>query len=188
MTTLGIISDTHVFDGGKGRVPDFVFELFGRESVSQILHGGDIVAWSLIEKLEEIAPVAVVRGNNDPASYALPCARLLRVENLCIGLAHGDVPGEVQGGVAASSVKPLRGIRGNGITAANALSHFANDAVSCVVFGHSHNPLSHVLALASREVLLFNPGSPTDKRYAPNFSVGLLRVNGDHIKAELHVW
>jgi putative phosphoesterase len=180
MTKIGVLSDTHVFDSGRRQVPTAVFELFKQEGVSRILHGGDIVAWSLIEALEAIAPVSVVRGNNDPGSYGLPNSLRLQIEGVTIGLAHGDV--------AIGSPKPIKGIKGNGSTAANALSHFADEPIDCCVFGHSHNPLSHVIELAGREVLLFNPGSPTDRRYSPHFGCGILTVEGDKLSAKLVVW
>ena len=54
---IGIISDTH----GLLR-PEVIDALQGCEV---ILHGGDINKQEIIDQLEEIAPVYVVRGNND---------------------------------------------------------------------------------------------------------------------------
>lgn len=54
---IGIISDTH----GLLR-PEVIQALEGCEA---ILHGGDISKQEIIDQLEEIAPVYVVRGNND---------------------------------------------------------------------------------------------------------------------------
>lgn len=54
---IGILSDTH----GLLR-PETLHALNGCEA---ILHGGDINKPEIIEKLEAIAPVYVVRGNND---------------------------------------------------------------------------------------------------------------------------
>lgn len=54
---IGIISDTH----GLLR-PEVTKALEGCEA---ILHGGDITGSEIIEKLESIAPVYVVRGNGD---------------------------------------------------------------------------------------------------------------------------
>ena len=42
--------------------------------------------------------------------------------------------------------------------------------VDCIVFGHSHRPLLARIDGA----LMFNPGSPTDQRWAPSFSIGVL--------------
>ena len=54
---IGIISDTH----GLLR-PEVVEALKG---CSCILHGGDINRQEILDTLEDIAPVYVVRGNND---------------------------------------------------------------------------------------------------------------------------
>ena len=54
---IGIISDTH----GLLR-PEVIEALKGCDA---ILHGGDINRREIIDQLEEIAPVYVVRGNND---------------------------------------------------------------------------------------------------------------------------
>jgi putative phosphoesterase len=57
MTKIGILSDTH----GLLR-PEVLQALQG---CSAILHGGDINRQEMIDRLEQIAPVYVVRGNND---------------------------------------------------------------------------------------------------------------------------
>lgn len=54
---IGIVSDTH----GLLR-PEVIEALVGCEA---ILHGGDINSRALLDRLGEIAPVYVVRGNND---------------------------------------------------------------------------------------------------------------------------
>lgn len=54
---IGIISDTH----GLLR-PEVITAL---DKCNVILHGGDINRQDIISRLEEIAPVYVVRGNND---------------------------------------------------------------------------------------------------------------------------
>ena len=54
---IGIISDTH----GLLR-PEVIEHL---EGSSLILHAGDINRQEILDKLEQIAPVRVVRGNND---------------------------------------------------------------------------------------------------------------------------
>ena len=56
-TMIGIISDTH------GLLRTEVIEAL--RGCDAILHGGDINRQDIIDQLEEIAPVYVVRGNND---------------------------------------------------------------------------------------------------------------------------
>ena len=57
MKKIGILSDTH----GLLR-PEVLQSLQGCDA---ILHGGDINRQEIIDRLEQIAPVYVVRGNND---------------------------------------------------------------------------------------------------------------------------
>jgi putative phosphoesterase len=57
---------------------------------------------------------------------------------------------------------------------------FKNDKVQVVIFGHSHQPFNQTV----NGVLYFNPGSPTDKVFAPFNSFGILEINGG-IKAQI---
>ena len=56
-TTIGVLSDTH------GLLREEVINALKRCNV--ILHAGDINKREIIARLQEIAPVFVVRGNND---------------------------------------------------------------------------------------------------------------------------
>ena len=73
MYKIGILSDTH----GLLR-PEVLRVLQGCEV---ILHGGDINKQSILDQLGEIAPVKVVRGNNDK-DWAEYIPETLR-ENIC---------------------------------------------------------------------------------------------------------
>lgn len=57
MHRIGVISDTH------GLLRKEVLQILSGCEV--ILHGGDIDHLEVIERLKQIAPVYVVRGNND---------------------------------------------------------------------------------------------------------------------------
>ena len=57
MMKVGVISDTH------GLLREEVLEIL--RSCDCILHGGDINNQGVLDTLEQIAPVYVVRGNND---------------------------------------------------------------------------------------------------------------------------
>ena len=54
---IGIVSDTHNL-----LRPEVIQNLQGCD---YILHGGDISSQEILDQLEQIAPVKVVRGNND---------------------------------------------------------------------------------------------------------------------------
>jgi putative phosphoesterase len=183
MKTIGIISDTHTRPGSTRQIPRRVFEAF--EDVDFILHAGDLTHLHVLLDLEAIAPTFGVQGNNDDWGVLdkLPVSRLLTVENCNIGLVHGHVPH----GARASRLD----IAGNTQTAGNALSHFLDNGVptvDCVIFGHSHYPVIYWHEIGDRKVLLFNPGSPNDRRYGPHYGIGILRVDGKELSPELILW
>ncbi|HEY3313999.1 MAG TPA: metallophosphoesterase family protein [Bacillota bacterium] len=152
---VGVISDTHIPRRAKA-LPGWVREAF--EGVDLILHAGDLTTLGVLDDLAELAPVEAVAGNVDamgPAALALPSRRVVEVGGVRIGLTHGhDGPG---------SSTPER-----------ALAAFREEGVAAVVFGHSHQPMNEVVD----GVLLFNPGSATDPRWAGEPTVGLLTVHG----------
>lgn len=81
MHRIGVISDTH----GLLR-PEVVETLC---SCEVILHGGDINRQSILDELGRIAPVYVVRGNNDKEwAKALPKERRFRLYGLSFYMAH----------------------------------------------------------------------------------------------------
>lgn len=185
MTTIGIISDTHIRSDGKRRLPPQVLAAF--QAVDLILHAGDLNTLEVVAELEALAPVVAVRGNNDEREVLqrLPVTQRIPVEDCVIGLVHGD-PGNTE--IIAGPIKPLE-FSGNRETAAYAVRHFQyEDDIQCVVFGHSHRSLVAWHEVEGRRVLLFNPGSPTDKRWGPHHSCGLLRVDGQRLDPELITW
>ena len=146
---IGVLSDTHIPTKAK-ELPREVID--GFKEVDLILHAGDILDKSIIDKLEQIAPVFAVAGNCDPPELKekLPIKRIVEYCGFRIGLIHGD------GGVATRLSRLLE--------------TFENDNVNAIVFGHSHRPYNDRI----NGVLLFNPGSPTDKRYEVFYSYGLI--------------
>jgi putative phosphoesterase len=154
---IGVISDTHIPDAAVS-LPSEIFRAFS--DVDMILHAGDILEMAVIEELSELAEVRAVRGNMDHYSraYGLPEAATIEVAGFHIGLTHG-------GGGPAGLARRVR-------------EQFDN--VDCIVFGHSHRPSSEMLG----DVLMFNPGSPTDRRFAPYRSYGILEV-GDTITGRI---
>ena len=89
---IGIISDTH----GLLR-PEVIKVLDGCEA---ILHGGDINRQEIIDQLEEIAPVHVVRGNNDKDwAEHIPMFLDFELASLRIYMTHKkkDLPADLSG-------------------------------------------------------------------------------------------
>ncbi len=158
---MGVLGDTHLLraDARSRLAP--VLDLFRRARVDLILHTGDTGALGLLRALEEIAPVAAVRGNADPVETldALPDRVLIHAGNHTILLLHGHL----------------------GKTAVTTARRAASDEIDLLVFGHSHQPL------IDREghTILFNPGSPTERRWNPHFGVGLITVTDERIAPDL---
>lgn len=155
LITVGVVSDTHVPVRARF-LPGEVFR--GLDGVDLILHAGDILDESVIRELATVAPVRAVAGNCDPWSLRdrLGPQKIVEVGGVKIGLTHGHL--------------------GTGRTAAErAASLFVGQEVACVVFGHSHSPYNEVVD----GVLLFNPGSPTDRRHEPLPSYGILTIDSD---------
>ena len=163
--TVGVVSDTHLHPEPRDRMlPAILLDELAKAGVGLILHAGDIFAPRVLDALGAIAPVLAVTGNGDPWEMrrALPRSRVVTIGDHAIGLVHGhEGPGRTT---------PERARR----------AFAAQPAVRCVVFGHSHQPYSRLV----EGIILFNPGSPTDKRLAPHYSFGLLRI-GATIEPEL---
>ncbi len=156
---IGVISDTHI-PTRADRLPEAIFHHF--KGVDLVLHAGDIEDIMVIYDLEEIAPVKAVVGNMDPYELReeLPVKRIVKAGGINIGLIHGW--GEPEG-------LPKR-----------VLEAFLGENVQCIVFGHSHQPFNQEI----QGILLFNPGSPTDRVFAPYNSIGILHIEKG-IKGEI---
>ena len=153
---IGIISDTHI-PLRTDSIPEKVFEVF--KDVDMILHCGDIEVMSVIEELEKIAPVTAVHGNCDPF-IGFNTHEVIEVEDVKIGLTHGVVypKGDTQ-----------------------QLYYLARQlGVDILVSGHMHKPMIQ----EEGEILLLNPGSPTQPRLSEP-SVMLLEINGNEVDAEV---
>ncbi|HTZ11350.1 MAG TPA: metallophosphoesterase family protein, partial [Candidatus Margulisiibacteriota bacterium] len=58
---------------------------------------------------------------------------------------------------------------------------FKDERADVIIFGHSHSPLNEKIG----NTLYFNPGSATDKIFAPYNSYGVIEVNESGIKAKI---
>lgn len=158
-----VLSDTHMPRMAK-HLPRPLADALERAEL--ILHAGDFVAGEALTVLERFAPVVGVAGNNDDAAIRarFPTRRLLEWRGFRLGLLHGH--------------------EGRGRTTPDrAFEAFRGEDVDAVIFGHSHIPLRE-----EREgVLLFNPGSPTDKRRQPQFSFGWLHAD-PALRADLQTY
>jgi putative phosphoesterase len=145
---VGLISDTH----GLLR-PQALDFLRGSD---HIIHAGDITGPEILAPLAAIAPLTVVRGNNDRGAWAgtIPETAILRLGPVAIYVIHDlkDLP-----------LDPAR------------------EGMRVVVSGHSHRPTRR-----ERDgVLYVNPGSAGRRRFTLPVSVGELLVDGERVEARL---
>jgi len=76
---VGAISDTHGYFDTK------LYDVFN--GVSHIFHSGDIGETSIIERLQGIAPVTAVKGNNDPDVF-LPHIKCVQIDKFKFLITH----------------------------------------------------------------------------------------------------
>ncbi|KTT10711.1 phosphodiesterase [Pseudomonas oryzihabitans] len=145
---IGLIADTH----GLLR-PEAVAALAGSDF---ILHAGDIGKPEILDNLRAIAPLAVVRGNNDDLPWA------------------EDIPERVTLTLAGVGIHMLHILPELDLAAVDA-------PVRVVISGHSHKPL-----IEERDgVLYVNPGSAGPRRFRLPISVGRLTLDAGQIQAEI---
>ena len=159
--TVGLISDTHV--PARARcIPKMVFKIF--ENVDFIVHAGDLVALSVIDELEQLAPVLAVHGNMDgpEVSGALPKINSLKISGWKIGVMHDP-----------STMFGMRKMRE--IAKQNGFNVF--------VYGHTHNSSIKW----EGKTLYINPGSPTNpmSAFVNKPSVALLKVTNETVTPEI---
>ena len=155
MTHVVVLADTHIRRGSTRRLPDGVYAHLERADL--VLHAGDILVSDVLDELSGFAPVHAVLGNNDGELVGLlPETRLLDVHGVRIGMVHDSGP-------AKGRTARLR-------------RRFPDADV--VVFGHSHIPWDEE-GLDGQ--VLFNPGSPTERRRQPHRTVGTLDLEGGRV-------
>jgi len=161
VTLVVVLADTHIRRTGVRRLPDAAYEHLDRADL--ILHAGDILVGEVLDELGGFAPVHAVLGNNDAELVGvLPEIRSVEVDGVSIAMIHDSGP-------SAGRAGRMR-------------RRFPEADV--VVFGHSHVPWDDA---GVDGPLLFNPGSPTDRRSQPNHTLGTLDIDGGRVVSRIHV-
>ena len=145
---VGLISDTH------GLVRDEAVEVI--KGCQHILHAGDIDEPDVLVKLRKLAPVTVVRGNNDRGAWAqaIPVYDVVEFGLVSVYLRHDESELDVDPRAAGFRV---------------------------MLFGHSHKPM-----VETRDGVLFvNPGSAGPRRFKLPIAVGELLIAGDRVEARI---
>ncbi|WP_210365131.1 metallophosphoesterase [Bacillus sp. REN3] len=153
-----VLSDTHMPKKGRTLPGKLLREL---DSADYIIHAGDWQTIELYNELGKYAEVKGVTGNVDSPELKakLNSKEILVVNDFRIGIVHGHGSGKT--------------------TERRAQDAFKDERVDWIVYGHSHIPVLKELA----GTILFNPGSPTDKRRQKEFSFGIMTVT-DVVRAE----
>lgn len=144
MTRIGIISDTH------NLLRSEVIEKL--QGCNYILHGGDISSQKILDQLEQIAPVKMVRGNNDKDwAEHLPLFLDFELAGLRFYMTHKkrDLPKDLS-------------------------------AYNLVVYGHSHQYAETWLPpIGLHRTLLFNPGSCGPCRFHQPITMAVMEIDAD---------
>lgn len=147
---IGLIADTHNLLRPEA--------LAALQDVDHLIHAGDIGGPHILTELGRIAPLSVVRGNNDQEAWAdnIP-------ETLTLTLRFADTTLYVLHDLKQLNIDP----RALGI--------------DVVIAGHSHKPLQE-----TRDgVLYLNPGSAGPRRFKLPIGVGILHIEDGRVQAEL---
>ena len=94
LAQIGLISDTH-FQERLFALPEQLARVWG--PLDLILHAGDVGDLSVLDQLGQIAPVAAVHGNDEPAAAVrdLPEQQLLMRGGVRLLLWHSHYPDPV---------------------------------------------------------------------------------------------
>jgi len=159
--TVGLIADTHIPVRAR-EIPRKVFEVF--DKVDFVIHAGDLVDLSVIDDLEQLAPVLAVYGNMDGPEIRgkLPKINSVKVFDWKIGVIHDPR--------ALFGMGKMREI-------------VKQNGFNVLVYGHTHSPRIKW----EGKTLFINPGSPTNP--LPPFitkpSIALLRITKEKITPEI---
>jgi hypothetical protein len=158
---VGLISDTHIPARARA-IPNKVFKVF--QDVGLIIHAGDLTRLSVVEELEQMAPVLAVRGNMDTRDVKekLPEVNSVDVYGWKVGVTH-----------SLNFIMRIGKFR-------NIVERKSFNVLVC---GHTHRP-----SVKYKEGMLFiNPGSATDP--IPPFltrpTVALLKITKKEIEPEI---
>ena len=141
---VGVISDTH----GLLR-EEALNEMVGSDL---IVHAGDMGNPDILEALEAVAPVHVVRGNVDRETWTdrLPMMDLFEIGDCSIYVIHD---------LYTMDIDP---------SASN---------IDMVIYGHSHQPSLE----QQHGIWLLNPGSAGPRRFDYPVSVAHIEVDGNRL-------
>lgn len=157
---IGVISDTHI-SKDTYKIEQLIEKHL--KDVDLVIHAGDYKTNKVIQIIKSKKNFAGVWGNNDGDIIKSEVKEKL-ILTLCgykIGVYHGHGEGKS--------------------TIDKAYNMFKDDKVDIIIFGHSHQPIIKTI----NKTLMLNPGSPTSKRKDRWYSVIILELKKECIKAQI---
>lgn len=150
-----MLADTHLRGGIETLEGPLLWAI---EAADVVLHAGDVVSPAALAGLQSAAQTHAVLGNNDHELVGLlPDTLLLELAGVRVALVHDSGP---------RVGRPAR-------------LHRRFPDAQLVVFGHSHDPVDQT---GVKGQLLFNPGSPTQRRRQPHRTFGRLRLSAGRVR------
>lgn len=145
---IGVISDTHNLLRSEATT--------ALQGSDLIIHAGDIGSLQILENLKKIAPIVVVRGNNDKESWAeeIPIFEIIKLNDISIYVIHD---------IKDANINTLK------------------EEVKIIISGHSHKP-----SINERDGIIYlNPGSAGPRRFKLPVTVAKIKILDTNIKAEI---
>ena len=144
---IGVISDTH------GLVRPEAYQVL--RGCELILHAGDVGAPEVLDELQAIAPLHVVRGNVDYGAWtdSLPLTKVVEIRGRRFYLLHN---------IDHLDIDP------------------AAESIDAVIYGHTHLQDNE----RRGGVLYFNPASAGPRRNFRPISMGRILLQDDGMQAE----
>jgi putative phosphoesterase len=152
---IAVLADTHIPKRAR-KLPDKALTVLS--DADAIIHAGDVVSEEFLQTLLSIAPLYAVLGNNDLA-MSLPETLEFELSGIKFAVIHDS-------GASAGRAARMK-------------KRFPDAQI--VVYGHSHIPMNTV----ENDQLLFNPGSPTDRRQQPKHTMGILTIKDGIMESEI---
>ena len=159
MTTVGILSDTHI-SGTSVTFLRHCTRAFAECDV--IIHAGDLTDMSILAAFKG-KTVHAVSGNmcSVVTQQVLPKKKMIIIEGYSIGICHG--------------AGPRHNIE-------DRVFEMFPEA-SCIVYGHTHIPVCHTIG----KTLIINPGDfQGTGRYGSAGTYGILQIDKNGLKGAIH--
>jgi putative phosphoesterase len=168
---LGILSDTH--DKVSTAQMEAIRKAF--HGVDMILHGGDIYSTSLLDQLEEVAPVRAAKGNGDfiQRDDRVSFTHDLRLEGFSVHLGHYFPFPDMEHDLS-SLKRPQANFSPEFDALLTAHLRLIEEPPDIIIFGHTHRALVY----RNDDVVIINPGSPTVP-FQRNWRGSVVRLNLD---------